>query len=174
VTDIVMASGAAALSAAAAVSDVRTGRIPNALTFGAAAIAVLVALAERGAAGLLSSVVGGAIGLAVFLPFFALGGLGGGDVKLLAAVGAWLGPREVLWVALWGTLAGGALGLVMAASRNYLREAFGNVGALLALWWTTGLRPAPGLTLGDARGPRLPYAVPIGAGVLLTLWLGRS
>ena len=47
------------------------------------------------------------LGAALFFPVFALRGMGAGDVKLLAAVGAWLGPLQVVCVALVTSIAGG-------------------------------------------------------------------
>jgi prepilin peptidase CpaA len=72
------------------VTDLRTRRIPNALTFSAAATAVVFHGIDAGLAGIGHSLAGLAVGLALFLPLFALRGLGGGDVKLLAALGAWM------------------------------------------------------------------------------------
>ena len=76
----------------AAVIDVRTHRIPNILTFGSAAAAFGYHAWTAGASGLGASAGGWAIGVALFLPLFLLRGMGGGDVKLMGAVGAWLGP----------------------------------------------------------------------------------
>src|SRR5438045_5670218 len=154
----------AALAIVAAIGDVRTGRVPNRLTLGAAAAGVLFAAARGGGSGIAASVSGFAVGLALFLPLFALGGMGGGDVKLLAAFGAWLGPSGALWAGLWASLVGGVFAIVVAESRGYLVEAFRNIGALAAVWRTVGPTPVPGLMLTDARGPRLAYAVPIGIG----------
>src|SRR5437660_8307386 len=91
----------------ASVSDVRTRRIPNVLTFGAAAAALVYLFAAHGWLGLAGAGEGWAVGVLLFFPFFALGGLGAGDVKLLGAMGAWLGPRAVFWVAVYASLAGG-------------------------------------------------------------------
>src|SRR5580765_7089499 len=111
------------LAVVAAVADVRTRRVPNALTFGAAAAGMGYATVHGGLGGLESSVLGCLIGVGLFLPLFALGGMGGGDVKLLAAFGAWLGPLGVLWAAIWASLAGGILALAVSIRRRYLREA---------------------------------------------------
>ena len=161
-----------ALAAIGAGYDLRTRRVPNALTFGAAAAGFVFSLLQTGFGGLATSLLGCLIGLVIFLPFFALGGMGAGDVKLLAAFGAWLGPMGALWAAIYASLVGGALALVVSVSRGYLPEAVRNVGAVVALWRTVGLVPASGLTLSEARGPRLAYAVPIGIGAVLALWLG--
>src|SRR4029450_2877695 len=81
-----------ALVAVASITDVRTRRIPNLLTFGAAIAALLFHVSTGGASGLITSAGGWMLGAALFFPVFALRGMGAGDVKLLAAVGAWVGP----------------------------------------------------------------------------------
>ncbi len=159
------------LAASAAISDVRTGRIPNALTFGGAAAGLAWSAAHAGVGGVATSVLGCLTGLALFLPLFALGGMGGGDVKLLAAIGAWLGPVGAVQTALWGSLAGGVVALAVGLSHSYLREAFRNLLAMLAVWRTVGPLPVGGMTLNDSRAPRIAYAVPIGIGALAALWL---
>ena len=61
--------------------------------------------------GAMTSSAGWIAGLAIFFVPFALRGLGGGDVKLLAALGAWVGPTDVIWVALYTGIVGGLLAL---------------------------------------------------------------
>ena len=162
---------ALAIAAVACVTDLRTRRIPNWLTFGTSAAAILFHTWNGGVAGMVASAGGWLVGVAVFAPFFILRGLGAGDVKLLGALGAWLGPLTVLYVAFYSTLAGGVLAVVVALRAGYLRTALNNLGALLALWWTTGVRPVEGLTLTTGAAPKLAYAVPIFAGLMVTLWM---
>lgn len=164
-------AAAVALALLACVTDLRTRRIPNLLTFGAALAALVFFVVTGGMRGLGLSAAGWVVGLAVFLPFFLLGGMGAGDVKLVAALGAWLGPGKVVWVALYGGIAGGVLAILIAALHGYLRQAFWNLGYLLWFWRTSGLRPLPALTLHQAKGPRLAYAIPIAIGMVATLWL---
>ena len=151
--------------------DLATRRIPNLLTFGAAltAFAVHGYLAGWTGAGL--ALAGWVVGAAFFFPVFALGGMGAGDVKLLGAVGAWLGPATTVWVALCSGIAGGVLALVVAAFAGYLIQAFTNIWNLLLYWRIVGIRPAPELMLSTQRGPRLAYAVPVLVGLMVTLWL---
>lgn len=151
--------------------DLSTRRIPNVLTFGAALAAFVVQGWLGGWSALGLALAGWAVGIAFFLPFFALGGMGAGDVKLLGAVGAWLGPVAVVWVALFTGIAGGVMGLVVAAFAGYLRRAFTNIWCLVMYWRIEGPRPVPDLTLASHKGPRLAYAVPVLAGLMLTLWL---
>src|SRR5437763_974094 len=89
-------------------------------------------------------------GAALFFPFFALGGMGAGDVKLLAALGAWLGPVESLWVAMFAAMAGGVLGLIVALARGYLSTALSNVWLMLMHWRISGPSRVPGITLNDS------------------------
>jgi prepilin peptidase CpaA len=160
-----------ALGLGAAVSDVRTRRIPNVLTFGGTAAAFVFFLFERGIGGLGWSALGWVVGCGLFLPFFLLRGMGAGDVKLLALIGSWLGPLLVLRVALYGAIAGGIVGIAVALVHGYLSQALWNVWFLLRYWRINGPRPVPTLTLADAKGPRVAYAVPIVAGMVAALWL---
>jgi len=159
------------IASAACVTDLRTRRVPNVLTLGAAVAAMAFHAAGHGGSGLLFALFGWGLGLLVFLPLFALRGIGGGDVKLLAALGAWLGPSMVLWVAAFAAIAGGVFALIVSAKHGYTRKAFSNVWGLLSYWRVMGVQTHPGLTLDAATAPRLPYALPMAAGLGMTLWL---
>ena len=159
------------IAAVACVTDVRSRRIPNRLTFAAAGAAVVYHALTGGVAGVTGATAGWVVGALLFLPFFALRGMGGGDVKLLAAIGAWLGPRDAMWLAVYSSLAGGAIGLCVALSRGYLMTAIRNIVAMVRFWAIVGLQPVPGVTLECAEAPRLAYAIPIFVGTVGTLWL---
>ena len=88
----------------ACVTDFRSRRIPNVLTFGSSAAAVLFLGITSGWAGVVSSLEGWAVGCLLFLPWFLLGGMGAGDVKLLAALGAWAGPGSAVWLYGWPSM----------------------------------------------------------------------
>lgn len=105
------------------------------------------------------------------MPIFALGGMGAGDVKLLAALGAWLGPGPIVWVALFSLVAGGVLGLLVALGHGYMTQALTNIWWMFRFWRAEGPKPVPELTLATHQGPRLAYAVPVFAGLMVTLWL---
>ena len=109
--------------------------------------------------------------IALLLPLYALGGMGGGDVKLVGALGAWLGPSVTFWLAMYAGVAGAGLALVVAAWHGYLRCACRNIWLLLTHWRVSGIRPFPELTLETSRGPRLAFAAPILAGTIAMLWL---
>ena len=133
---------------AAALCDLRSRRLPNTLTFGAAGVALAVHGAIGGWPEFFHRLWDGESAW-LFLPLFALGGMGGGDVKLLGAIGAWLGPTGAVWTGLYGAIAGGVMALVVAIVRGYLRTAVKNVGSLLLSWLLVGPRPVDGLTLAD-------------------------
>ena len=153
--------------------DFRTRRIPNLLTLGGALAAWLYYGVAGGAGALGWSGLGWLVGVLLFIPVFALGGLGAGDVKLIAAFGAWLGPTDVLWVAIYTAIAGGALALVVSTVRGYLGTALRNIYNMLMFWRVMGVQPVPDLTLGTSPGPRLTYALPLAVGAALTFWMRR-
>jgi prepilin peptidase CpaA len=162
---------AIAIALVAAVWDLRTRRIPNALTFGGALAAVCAHAYVGGWSGAGWSVVGWLVGLAFFFPLFALGGMGAGDVKLLAVIGAWLGPGPTVWVALFSSIAGGVMGLAVSLLSGYLTQALVNISWMFRFWRASGPRPVPEVTLATHKGPRLAYAVPVFAGLMVALWL---
>jgi prepilin peptidase CpaA len=159
------------IASAACVTDVRASRIPNALTFGAAAAALVFHTVAPMGHGFTAAFAGWWVGAAMMFFPFALGGLGAGDVKLVAALGAWLGPMNAVWLAVYAAIAGGVLSVVVATSHGYLKQALANVWLLLQHWAVAGLRPLHPISLEGSRGPRLAYALPIFAGLLLNLWL---
>ena len=151
--------------------DLTTRRIPNVLTFGAAIAGIAIHGYLSGISGVGTAVAGWFVGAAIFFPVFVLGGMGAGDIKLLGAIGAWLGPMTALLVALYSGIAGGIMALFVALMSGYLKKAFTNIWYLLTYWQIVGVRPAPDLMLSTQRGPRLAYALPVLAGLVVTLWL---
>jgi prepilin peptidase CpaA len=157
-----------ALLVAVARSDIGARRIPNALVLalvasGSAAAATIL----RARVGLTGAVEGLALGLALWAPFWLARVLGAGDVKLAAAIGAWLGPTGVLEASLLAAVAGGLLALAVLARRR-------RIGALavgVALW-TDALRNGQlSKPLVDDRTNLLPYGVALAVGAALAGWL---
>lgn len=153
----------------AATVDLASRRLPNSLTFGAAAVAVALHGVLGGWSAVSWAVAGWAAGVALFLPLYMLGAMGAGDVKLLGAFGAWLGPMGAVWTGLYGAIAGGIIALAVALGRGYAKEAFRNIGMMLRVWSAAGVQPVAGLTLADRQSVRLPYALPLAVGVVTTL-----
>jgi prepilin peptidase CpaA len=159
------------IASLACVTDLRTRRIPNVLTFGAALAGFLYQFVSGGIDALCHAALGWLVGALIFILPFALRGLGGGDVKLLAALGAWLGPVDVVWLALYTGVAGGVLAVVVSARYGYLRTAIQNVKLLLTHWRVAGIEAVPSITLENSAGPKLAYAFPILTGMVATIWL---
>jgi prepilin peptidase CpaA len=109
---------------AASVEDVARRRISNWIPAGALAAGLAFHTAQDGWRGALASLAGAAAGFAVFLIFYLLGGMGGGDVKLMAGFGAVLGAGRLLEAALWTAAVGGlaaAAVVAWSAARKRLR-----------------------------------------------------
>jgi prepilin peptidase CpaA len=106
---------------------------------------LLMQTLHGGWAGLGSAVLGSVCGLAVFLVFYILGGMGGGDVKLMAGVGAALGPVLVLKAALWAAAAGGLWALAVL---GYRKVAWSGAEAKAA--WSAPIPYAPAIGIGVA------------------------
>ena len=160
----------AAVAAAACVIDLRERRIPNWLTFSAAGSGIAYHLFVNGFSGLGFAAGGWIVGVAIFFLPFLLRGLGGGDIKLLGALGAWLGPLDIVWLSLYTGVAGAVLALVVSFARGYLRQALQNIWLLLMHIRMEGLRPLPEMTIHHGTGPKLAYGAAIFAGAMVTVW----
>lgn len=149
-----------ALAAVAAISDVRSRRVSNELVM----IICFAGLAHHAlaldAGALALGVIGTVVGLAMLLPAFAARWVGGGDVKLLAALGAWLGPWGVFVGGLYGIALGGALAIAMALVGGVGREVAGNISASI-MTLSSPLAPSRRKSLV------VPLAVPLAIGCTL-------
>jgi len=158
--------------ATAAVIDFRTRRIPNWLTLSAVLLGLALQVVFHGLPGLLRGFLGLLVGAGLFFVPFALGGMGPGDVKLMAAVGAFLGPPGALWAALMTGVAGGVLALVWAAVHGRLARACQRTGELVGAAVDPRRRAAQGglPSLEKDANWSIPYGVAIAFGVALSIW----
>ncbi len=156
------------LLAIATVEDIRSRRIPNWLVLPFLAAGVVVNTACHGAKGLGQSMGGMALALAVTGILCWLRGMGMGDLKLCAAVGAWIGSGQLV-VALAATgIAGGVLALIWAAWRGSVNESLEGSGDLILGFWKRGLRPHPNLVLDNPHARTMPYAPAIAIGTIFS------
>jgi prepilin peptidase CpaA len=160
-----MSVAISALMLAAAVCDVRTRRIPNLLTVLGFAVAIALRLMAGPAAGI-DGVVGAILAFVLCLPFFVLGVLGGGDVKLLMALGAFTGPRDLLLAMLLIASLGGIFGAIDALRKGILLPVLYNCGNILKHWATFGRR-GTNRSLATAGALAIPYGVAIAVGSLV-------
>lgn len=166
-----LAGGLIATVSAAAVFDLRTRRIPNGLTVGAVGFALLVRAAPGGAP-LSEGLMGLGLAAAILVPLFAARVVGGGDAKLLMAVGAFLGPRELLLALLATALAGGALSLIVAARQRAVLPVLLGVIDAVRYGVTLGRSGRPPAAAG---GPlSVPYAVAVALGSFSVLFLSAG
>lgn len=150
--------------------DIATRRIPNWLVLtGLLAGIGYSLLVAAGQPDPLRSLLGAVTGLAVMLPLYFFRTMGAGDIKLMAAVGAFLGPLPVLGAALLTFAAGGVLALLAAFGSRSWSRVFDNL-RLMGVVVASGR--ASGLSLRDVQTTgRLPYAIAIAIGTGLQLWL---
>lgn len=145
-------------------TDLRRRCIPNAVTF----LGCAVALALRGMEGstiVLAGFLGAGLALALSLPLYAMGGLGGGDVKFLGAVGAFLGPERLVVALAVTAVTGGVMALVVTLRREALAETMANCRTVLRGWF--GSRGGEGRrTLSSPGAITISYGIPIGIGAL--------
>jgi prepilin peptidase CpaA len=156
--------------AVASFTDMRSRRIPNwlVLPFMVAGIAVSGWL--HGWHGVGQSVGGLALAAAVLGAFFAMGGMGMGDVKLYAAIGAWIGPSQLLLAMVITGMTGGVMALGWAACGGFLPDLLRGSGDLIFGLRKRGLRPHPELVLANPLARKMPYAPAIAIGTLISFF----
>jgi prepilin peptidase CpaA len=149
--------------------DLKSRRIPNAFTLPAIVFGLLLHFALGGWRQLGLATASGLLCGVIFLLFHVAGGMGGGDVKLMTAVGcnaglSLAGPQLILT-----SLAGGVMAIGLAVYHRRLKQTMFNIYALVVHHGTRGLAPHPDLNLDNGAALRLPYAVAIAAGSALSL-----
>lgn len=162
--------------------DYRAHRVPNWLNGALAVTGLAVHAAWGGWNGLAHSATGLIAGLAPLLVLWMMRGMGAGDVKFMAALGAWLGPTLTLYALAAGGLAGGVMAVAMIAHRGAWRTTTTNLGVLMmkvGSWRTAMSEFASVHEMGRSNGV-LPYAIPLSVGTFLVLicdlrgWWGVS
>ena len=107
----------------AAIIDIRIQKIPNVLTFPTMVLGLIYYSITTGLDGLLFSLGGLALGIAIFFVLYLMGGMGAGDVKLMGAVGAIIGSKGVLLAAIFSAIVGGVYALIaLFFNIQYLKD----------------------------------------------------
>ena len=167
------------LLAAAIWFDFKVQKIPNWLTFGGSFIGTLINStwvtrdftvfgAETGS--VVWSLLGLIIGLSLFMPIYALGKMGAGDVKLLGMVGSFLGPYGVLLAGLYSVIAGGVLAVCWITYQVGLQSLFSK---LMGKSVIASANKAPAdtdesHTISQTLKSKMPYGFAIAAGAVIS------
>lgn len=151
--------------------DYKERRVPNWLNGALALSGWAAQAAYHGWSGLQDGLLGAAVGLACLIVPWAMHGMGAGDVKLMAAIGAWFGPVMCFWGFVTGVLVGGVIAVAMIALQGKWRCAATNLGTILAK--VGRLETAFG-EFGSARSfgttsSLLPYGIPLTIGSWMVL-----
>ncbi len=180
---ILGAASLCCLLAAACWTDVRERRISNKLVLIGALMGLAINTVLPEGTGLLGANSGGlgferalggfVIGLGALLPLYMIRAMGAGDVKLMAMIGAFLGPMSVIGAVLMTLLAGGVLAVAVAMWKGVLRKTLANVHVIL-LGSAFKAKLGQGLQLDVRLAPvsdKLPYAFAIAMGTFIQLLL---
>ncbi len=164
-----------AVTLVAAFFDLRWRRIPNWLTVTGVVCGFALNLILFEWAGLRLSALGLGLALLVYIPLLALRAMGGGDVKLMAAVGSITGPQNWFAIFLVTSILGGIVAVVIVLFKGRLGRTFSNLGFIL--WELAHLRrPYTGreeLDIGSPKAVSLPHGAVISLGCVVFLLLAR-
>jgi prepilin peptidase CpaA len=169
--EVIYVSASVICAGIASVYDYRYRRVPNLLTGPAILFGLLLHLVLGGPAQLGMAALAGLVAGGTFLIFYVVGGMGAGDVKLMTAVGCMVGMIAVKEVLISTVLIGAVFALVLAIHRGQLRQTLANLVTLVKHHGSEGIKSHPELNLENSNTLRLPYALPIAAGCLVTFYL---
>jgi prepilin peptidase CpaA len=166
----------AAIVLIAAASDLRSREIPNWLSGGGILIGLALHTWLNGWSGLKFSGSGLGVAALIFLPLFMMRWLGGGDVKLMAAVGALAGMTNMLVIFILDTILGGFIALLAILFRGRVKKTLVNIGRMLKsmMRGRAPYQDSEELEAGHEKSMGLPRAVTIAAATLLVLWASRG
>jgi prepilin peptidase CpaA len=173
--------------AVATFTDLRSRRIPNWLVFPFLLAGIVVSpwrhdwggnsqgvgwhgLGHFGWNGVGQSFAGLGLGLLIYGIPFCMGWTGGGDVKLCAAIGAWIGPEQTLWAVFFTAIAGGIVVLCWAAWSGFMKVLFMGAGNLVFGRKKRGQRRDAELCLTNPLTRKVPYAPAIALGTLMSFF----
>ncbi len=159
---------------AAAANDLRCQKIPNLLIYPAMGIALGYHFMMNGLDGLIFSAAGLALGIAVLILPYLMGGMGAGDAKLMGAVGAILGAKGVFVAFLFTAIAGGIYAFILLVfNRRYFKGFFARQATTLKTFMLTRqFIPIP--THENKKKPKLCYGIAIAVGTLVSVFLEFS
>ena len=156
--------------AVASFTDLRSRRIPNWLVLPFLLAGFAVSGWFHGWHGIEQSLAGMALGLLIYGFLFWMGGMGAGDVKLCAAIGAWIGPDQLFIALVITGMAGGVMVLCWAVCGGFLKELFSGTGDLVFGWAKRGIKRDPDMVLSNPLKRKMAYAPAIAIGTLISFF----
>lgn len=147
--------------------DWRTRRIPNWATVSGFLIGLALNTAVWGWQGTQIALAGAALALIILLPVVLLRGLGAGDWKLMGALGAVLGWRQILLVLFVTVFVAGIIATAQMIRQRRVRKTLSNLWELVRGFFIFGLRPHPELSLENPTAMTFPFGVAVAAATLL-------
>lgn len=156
--------------AVATFTDLRSRRIPNWLVLPFLLAGMILSTRLHGWHGLGQSLGGIALGALLLGVVCWMGGMGMGDLKLCAAIGAWIGPSQLVTALVLTGMAGGLMAICWAVAGGFVGELFAGTGELIFGLRKRGLRPHPELVLTNPRTRKMPYAPAIALGTLISFF----
>ncbi|MBZ5665090.1 MAG: A24 family peptidase [Acidobacteriia bacterium] len=160
------------VAAVAGVLDWRFRRIPNWLTVSGFAGGLAANTILYGWPGLKAALLGALLGLGLLLPFVVIRSLGAGDWKLAGALGACLGPGQMLSVLMGTILVAGAMALAVVIWKGRLKRTLLNIAHLLGALFSLRM-PGREVSLDDPQSTKIPFGVAMAATVLF-YGIGRA
>ncbi|MEA1867395.1 MAG: A24 family peptidase [Thermodesulfobacteriota bacterium] len=152
----------------AVIIDVRSRRIPNYLTLSGWGIGLMYHVVTGGLDGLIFSSAGLVLGICLLLLFYLLGGVGAADVKLMGAIGAFLGWEGVFHAFLFSAVIGGLYSVAVMAEAGVLGKILKNIWETVKGFFLTKSISYKSVN----RNLKICYGLPIALGTILSLWLG--
>jgi prepilin peptidase CpaA len=149
---------AVAIAIVAGILDWRYRRIPNWLTVSGLAAGIAINTVLYRWPGLKAALLGALLGLVVLLPFVLIRSLGAGDWKLAGALGACLGPRQLMSVLVGTILVAGVMALVLVIWKGRLIRTLRNIAHLVAALFSLRM-PGSEVSLDDPQSTKIPFGV---------------
>jgi prepilin peptidase CpaA len=158
----------------AAIFDFRERRVPNWLALTGVVLGICTNFGVRHLDGLVTSLEGLGLAFLIYFPLYVLRGMGAGDVKLMGAVGAIVGPMNWFWILVLTSAFGAVTAIILVLYKGRLRRTFQNLGMLL-ISVRHGQAPYesnPELDVRNRQAVRLPHAISIALGAISFLIAG--
>lgn len=163
-----------ALLGTAVFIDLRSHRIPNILVATVLLLGLVAQITEQGFSGLFAALAGVGVGVLLLLPFYSNGSMGAGDVKLMGAVGALLGPLQALQAVLATLVFGGAMALLVVICSRHNHLFFSRYTSMAKTFIRTGQFIYQPCTADDPASQRFAYAAAIALGTVFVLYLNNA